>query len=157
MNANPALALVLLAATLASSGPCSAAPSDPASTGRTATVEEAPEREPIPIGATAHFEGSRIVARFVRVVQDSRCPTGVECVWAGRAVVEVEASIEGSEAPSHLLELEVGGTPAEVYGARLQAARLEPYPSADATLAEDQYRLELRLLPAGEEAPARDR
>ena len=33
--------------------------------------------------------------RATRVVEDSRCPTGVQCVWAGRVVVRAEIRGQG--------------------------------------------------------------
>lgn len=39
------------------------------------------------IGGRASVNGVRVVPR--RVVEDSRCPAGVQCVWAGRLILEV--------------------------------------------------------------------
>lgn len=35
------------------------------------------------------------VLRFVSVEEDSRCPTGVQCVWAGNARVRIDATFDG--------------------------------------------------------------
>ncbi len=38
-----------------------------------------------------------VTITFAELLEDSRCPEGVQCVWAGRARVLVEVSEEGKE------------------------------------------------------------
>ena len=47
------------------------------------------------LGETIQVENHSIT--FKEVLEDSRCPTGVNCVWAGRAKISVEVSKEGEE------------------------------------------------------------
>lgn len=47
--------------------------------------------------------------RYVRVVEDSRCPPDVNCVWAGDAVVAFEWTPPGS--PAQAFELHTGLEP----------------------------------------------
>lgn len=42
------------------------------------------------IGQTANIEGEKLVIKFKAVVEDSRCPVNVVCVWAGNGKVEFE-------------------------------------------------------------------
>jgi hypothetical protein len=49
----------------------------------------------IKVGQTVTFRGEALRLRFKRVTSDSRCPTGVECVWAGNAEVLIEVSAGG--------------------------------------------------------------
>lgn len=42
------------------------------------------------VGASAQLGSEKVT--FVRVVEDSRCPEGTECVWAGEVKVEVHFS-----------------------------------------------------------------
>ncbi|MCF2513928.1 hypothetical protein LVY65_02445 [Sphingomonas sp. G124] len=55
------------------------------------------------LGQTAYANGLHV--RPISVVEDSRCPTDVTCVWAGRLVVRSEVS-GGSW--HRTLELELG-------------------------------------------------
>ncbi|MFC7356260.1 hypothetical protein ACFQO1_01060 [Jejudonia soesokkakensis] len=41
----------------------------------------------IPFGETAIVEGYKIT--FIEVIEDSRCPEGVNCVWAGRVHIKI--------------------------------------------------------------------
>lgn len=47
----------------------------------------------IPLGESIHLENVSI--KFVEVLEDSRCPKNVTCVWAGRARVLVEVTENG--------------------------------------------------------------
>jgi hypothetical protein len=52
----------------------------------------------IKAGRAVTFEGESLRLRFVRVAEDSRCPTNVDCIWAGNAEVLIEASAGGAMA-----------------------------------------------------------
>ena len=49
------------------------------------------------VGGRATVTGADVTVRFESVASDSRCPTGVQCVWAGNAVVRAVLS-QGSKA-----------------------------------------------------------
>jgi hypothetical protein len=50
------------------------------------------------VGQQAEVEGGRFRVRFASVVNDSRCPPDVTCVWAGNAEVLIEAEAGRSRA-----------------------------------------------------------
>jgi hypothetical protein len=47
------------------------------------------------VGRSVTFEGRDLRLRFVSVADDSRCPIGVNCIWAGNAAVSVEVAAKG--------------------------------------------------------------
>ena len=49
----------------------------------------------IPLGETISLENHTL--NFVKVIEDSRCPKGVNCFWAGRAKILIEISSENKE------------------------------------------------------------
>jgi len=135
-----ALAL-LLAAPLAA---CAAAPEAASADGSSAGEDRAVD----PPATVTLAPGERVIARdpevavrFSGVSEDSRCPEGVTCVWAGRAVVQVE--VGDGEAPT--VALEVGGEARVVRGLALVAEALDPYPRADTATPPEDYRLRLRI------------
>lgn len=85
--------------------------------------------------------GPDLAVRFADVSEDSRCPEGVNCIWAGRAVVQVE--VGDGEAPT--VALEVGGEPRDLRGLSLAAEALDPHPKADSPIRPEDYRLRLRI------------
>ncbi|HEX6037314.1 hypothetical protein [Longimicrobium sp.] len=52
---------------------------------------------PLHVGSRATVAGADVTVRFESVASDSRCPTGVQCVWAGNAVVRAVLS-QGNKA-----------------------------------------------------------
>jgi hypothetical protein len=174
----PALALTLggCGQAAAAQGPASArAAPTPVVAPATATAPTTPAARPTPAlptlppadvvlgdGATITLArgeagspaGQPILLRFVEVLEDSRCPDGATCVWAGRVVVSVEARL-GADAPQ-LLSLGLPGlsddAPASrtLGGQTISIEDLAPHPALGQPDAGDAYLLTLLLRPAGE-------
>lgn len=55
------------------------------------------------VGQTAIFDDRGVAVTFVRLVEDSRCPIGVTCVWEGDAavLVRVDTDAESTEEVLH--------------------------------------------------------
>jgi hypothetical protein len=86
----------------------------------------------LPVGQAATYDAIDLDLVFRRVDADSRCPRGATCVWAGEALVTVEARLRGG-AP-RTLELRLSAPPdtteaepIDGHGIRLIA--LEPHPT----------------------------
>jgi hypothetical protein len=52
---------------------------------------------------TAVVESESLSVKFLNVTEDSRCPVGVKCIWAGQAVVELEIKSHDNEPDSMAL------------------------------------------------------
>jgi hypothetical protein len=48
-------------------------------------------------GQRAAFSGEGLHVRFADVLEDSRCPTEVECFWTGQARITVAVDIDSAE------------------------------------------------------------
>jgi hypothetical protein len=86
-------------------------------------------------------EGLRL--RFVRVAADSRCPTGVECVWAGNAEVVIEVGTRNRRV-SKTLRLNTNASPErpaedKYRGYTVKLVELKPYPSASRKVRQGEY------------------
>ncbi len=46
---------------------------------------------------TASIGSENLSVKFVNVAEDSRCPVGVECIWAGQAKIELEIKQKDEE------------------------------------------------------------
>lgn len=81
---------------------------------------------------------SGVLLTFKSVIRDSRCPTGVLCVWEGEAVVEVNIKIRG---------IDYGDFEMSTYDARIidlgayfiQFKDLDPYPAINIRIDPSQY------------------
>lgn len=133
---------------------CAATEPGRSSTGRVETRERTRTVRPgeaveLAVGESVALAGETRAVTFVRVAEDSRCPRGVTCVWAGRAVVELALALPGR--PAETVRLVVGEPPpAGAAGAlELAALALEPAPRAGVATRAEDYRLRLRVGPAG--------
>ena len=57
---------------------------------------------------TAIIESENLSIKFVNVVEDSRCPVGVKCIWAGQAEIEVEIKHKDKEPEKIVLISQAG-------------------------------------------------
>src|SRR5437867_704588 len=88
---------------------------------------------------TAHIESAGLDVTFVNVTEDSRCPSDVTCIWAGKVsvVVDVKAPDRSSQ-----LTLTLSGGQSEAksfdnYSIRL--ADIQPYPESTKKIAPSDY------------------
>lgn len=94
------------------------------------------------IGQTASIEEENLEIRFCEVVEDSRCPKNVTCVWAGRVSCIVGVSDSGSSYKMVLTEPGLSDQYAkETYKEYRLAFHVDPYPEAGKKISEDEYRL----------------
>jgi hypothetical protein len=98
------------------------------------------------VGKTVPLPGTSVTVTFVRVRDDSRCPTGVTCIWEGDAVVELRVQ-NGADEP---LRVDLHANPrferqASALGVTISLERLDPYPEADEPIAPGAYRLTLKF------------
>ena len=105
-------------------------PSQPGSAGgvKTAIQVEAGKVFDLAVGQEARIQGSPVTVRFRSVAEDSRCPSDVQCVWAGNAVVKISLSSgEGPNSESALnTTLEPKATQYGGYTIRLVGVRPTP-------------------------------
>ena len=91
----------------------------------------------IPLGKTLEFKGVSI--KFLEVMEDSRCPKDVTCIWAGRAIVKAEVTIGVKKEEKTLIFGEV--RPGEEKNTTLYTSRefaiegltLNPYPTSQSS------------------------
>ena len=94
------------------------------------------------IGQTASIAGENLEIRFDEVVEDSRCPKNVTCIWAGRVSCIVQ--LTDSDSSYKMVLTESGLTDhyaKETYKEYQLAFRVEPYPEEAKKIPRDEYRL----------------
>lgn len=128
--------LLLLVASLPGTGPSTTGP--PAA--GTALISSRSETIDLRVGSTASLANGAVQLDFVRVANDSRCPTGTTCVWEGDAEIQVRIQRRGSVAHSVTLH----SNPrfirtVSVDGVTVTLEQLRPHPEADRPVAADDY------------------
>jgi len=129
------LSLAVVACLTASCGSTPARPTPPIDATLTVSLGEAAVVAP----------GSLII-RFDTVTEDSRCPTGAYCVWAGRAGARLAVVANASEQSIQLLSDPRASRTATAGDVRVEWVELEPYPSIGAPTQPGTYRLTVRVM-----------
>jgi len=85
-----------------------------------ASASKRVETVSVQINKEKRFAKNKLSVRFVELVEDSRCPTDTNCVWAGNAKIKVELKKNGR---SQVLTLDTNG-PNQTKNAEGYAVRL---------------------------------
>jgi hypothetical protein len=99
----------------------------------------------IPLGQTRTFDEERLAIGFGRVLEDSRCPTGGQCVTAGNAEVALVLQERGEA--TRVVQLNTARNPRRVSheGYIVEVVDLRPVPSAGGPPDPDSYVIRLRV------------
>ncbi len=123
---------------------CAAALTPEAATGAAAMADAATVT--LQAGESARPAGLATTVTLTEVRDDSRCPAGTDCVWAGDATVAVDVAPDGRPARTVLLRLSSeDGRTAEVGGLRIRLESLRPERQANTNISRDDYRVILSL------------
>jgi hypothetical protein len=98
------------------------------------------------IGQMAVVKGENLEIKFVEVTGDSRCPTGVECIWAGEVSCLVEVTKTGTGGqPQPVTRTDPGAGAGDNTTASLDGYEVTftvtPYPRAGKQIQQSDYRL----------------
>jgi hypothetical protein len=92
------------------------------------------------VGETVKFSDSSV--KLTRVFDDSRCPTGVTCIWAGTVNIEVEI-FDGSVTTKQVINL---GKSVKTKNQNISFVSATPYPKQDVSVLEKDYVITLEVL-----------
>ena len=98
----------------------------PNSSGSTDQVIAPPADVTLKVGTTRNVGGVEI--GFMQVKEDSRCPSDVQCVWAGNAAVELSLASGGAPAVTRVVNSTLDPKTVEEYGMRITFKALSPAP-----------------------------
>ncbi|MCG6957666.1 MAG: hypothetical protein LJF04_16880 [Gemmatimonadetes bacterium] len=96
-------------------------------------------------GEDRQLDNSVLRVTFARVVEDSRCPVDVVCVWAGNAVVEI--GVAAGMGPTVPLQINATMDPryADWNSVRVTVLELTPAPRSDTPIKPEDYSVKLRF------------
>lgn len=87
-----------------------------------------------------------LTLEFVTVLEDSRCPEGVQCVWEGNARIELSAAKAGNDRSS--FELNTNDrfpVEAKYLGYLITLIDLQPYPKATKQISLQDYTVNVEI------------
>ncbi len=86
------------------------------------------------IGEQKALEKEGLVLTFLKLIEDSRCPTGVTCVWEGNAAIAIQ--IESKDKSAQKVTLNTHGSQdmlnsTQAFGHIIKLHQLAPWPDAE--------------------------
>jgi hypothetical protein len=97
------------------------------------------------IGHEALIRGESLVIEFRSVLEDSRCPIGVYCIWAGNARIRLQVQKRGFASSLNELNTYVDPRVAIYNEYPIELIRLDPYPREQVPVDTSRYVATLRI------------
>lgn len=93
------------------------------------------------LGQRVYVDGPHVTP--LAVLEDSRCPQGVQCVWAGQVRINARVELKGGDSQREL-ELTLG-KPVQIADGSLELVEVEPDAVANQTIYPEEYRFGFRF------------
>lgn len=92
------------------------------------------------LGEEVRIGRERIQVEFVDVLEDSRCPSNVTCVWAGNGKVQIRFDRNNIQLNTYLEPQKVS-----TENVNIQLVSLEPYPEEPRQFEKEEYKVRLLI------------
>lgn len=103
------------------------------------TVEaQSREQQKVQIHKQKKFSRSNLIVKFVSLIEDSRCPEGINCVWAGNAKIQIKVS-KGKESKTFDLNTFTEPKAATFTGYEIKLIELNPKPATNIRINRNGY------------------
>ena len=102
----------------------------------------------VQVNKEKRFPKAKLSVRFVEMVEDSRCPTDTNCVWAGNAKIKIRVTGNGR---THNLTLDTNGPnqAAVAEGYSIKLIGLTPSPKSNIRINRNGYVATLEAMKMG--------
>jgi hypothetical protein len=88
---------------------------------------------------------SKLKIKFLEVVEDSRCPEGVNCVWAGNAKIKVLID-NGTTKQEFAMNTNLGPKGDSFSGWAIYLEELTPYPKEGSSMNAKLYKAKFKIV-----------
>jgi len=95
------------------------------------------------INQEAVIEGEGLTVAFESVLEDSRCPEGVDCIWSGNAKIRIKSSKQKHSPAPIELNTNVEPKGSSYLGYEIKLVALKPRPKADKPVQSNEYKAAL--------------
>lgn len=96
------------------------------------------QQQKVQINKQKKFSKSNLTIKFVSLVEDSRCPEGTDCVWAGNAKIKIEV-IKGRAKETFEINTNLGPKGATYDGYSIELISLTPVPKENIRINRNGY------------------
>jgi hypothetical protein len=91
------------------------------------------------------IEGEGLAVVFESVLEDSRCPKGVDCIWSGNARIRIRSSKKGQRPATIELNTDDGPKSSLYLNYEVSLVELKPRPKASEAVRSHEYRAALMI------------
>ncbi len=108
--------------------------------GGTQMISAQTEKNPMKLKPSEEkkVENSDVKIKFISVIEDSRCPEGANCIWAGNAKIKIEVSCNNHKEEFEI-NTNVGAKGAAFDGYAINLTDLSPVPKQGETTDKNSY------------------
>ena len=102
------------------------------------TEAQSRQQQKVQINKQKKFSRSSLTIKFVSLIEDSRCPEGTNCVWAGNAKIKIEV-IKGRAKETFEINTNLGPKGATYDGYSIELISLTPVPKENIRINRNGY------------------
>jgi len=103
------------------------------------TNAQTAERVVLRVNKQKKLSRSKLTIKFVSLVEDSRCPKGTNCIWAGNASIKVKVSNARGESKIFELNTNTGAKGDTLGGYAINLESLTPHPATNVRIDKNGY------------------
>ena len=96
------------------------------------------QQQKVQIHKQKRFSRSNLTVKFVSLIEDSRCPVGTNCIWAGNAKIKIEVS-KGRNKETFEVNTNLGPKGATYNGYQIELVALTPVPKEKIRINKNGY------------------
>jgi hypothetical protein len=89
------------------------------------------------------IEGEGLAVAFESVLEDSRCPEGVDCLWSGNAKIRIRSSKQKQTPATTELNTDAGSKSSSYLNYEIRLVALKPRPKPDEAVRPHEYKAAL--------------
>ena len=93
------------------------------------------------------YKGDHVRICLDSLIEDSRCPLGVVCIWQGTAIAKFSVTVNDHQRPVTLSTFKLPGFPSDtiLMGYKIEFVDLLPYPDINKSHDISEYRAEITI------------
>jgi hypothetical protein len=95
------------------------------------------------INQEATIEGEGLAVTFESVLEDSRCPDGVDCIWSGNAKIRIRSSKQKQTPATIELNTDAGPKSSSYLNYEIRLVGLKPSPKPNEAVKPHEYKAAL--------------
>ena len=111
----------------------------------TFAAAQSPDRLELKAGKEKTASRSKLKIKFISVLEDSRCPTGTQCVWAGNAKVKIRVTSKRMGTKEFELNTGMGAQGDQFDGYAINLESLTPSPTVNGKIDPKKYKAKLTI------------